>query len=317
MKTVLIAGAGQLGSRHLQGVKLSANELDIWVYDLSAESLKVAEERYNQVESPTEKTAHFVQSLSEVPTDIDVTIVASSSKPRYAIVTELLASHNVKYMVLEKFLFPRMSDYDEIAALLKEKNVTTFVNCPRRMFESFSVVKEYIDATKPVVMTKGGKDWGLCCNSIHFIDIFMYLTGEADYTLNVDGIIPEVVDSKRGGYVELRGTEVIETPNGSRLTLTSTVDYDGDTSLIIKNGDTSIILNEGNGDVDINGKIYNTAVKYQSGLSGIVVDDLLAIGTCPLTTYDDSARYHKPFLSIIAPLINKLKGWTSDSCPIT
>lgn len=34
MKTILIAGAGQLGSRHLQGAKMSRNELDIWVYDL-------------------------------------------------------------------------------------------------------------------------------------------------------------------------------------------------------------------------------------------------------------------------------------------
>ena len=44
MKTILIAGAGQLGSRHLQGVKTSKYELDIWVYDLSEDSLKVAEE---------------------------------------------------------------------------------------------------------------------------------------------------------------------------------------------------------------------------------------------------------------------------------
>ena len=43
MKTVLIAGAGQLGSRHLQGVKTSKHELDIWVYDLSEDSLAVAE----------------------------------------------------------------------------------------------------------------------------------------------------------------------------------------------------------------------------------------------------------------------------------
>ena len=73
MKTILIAGAGQLGSRHLQGVKTSKNELDIWVYDLCKESLKVAEVRYNQVESKN-KTAHFVDTLEEVPNNIDVLI---------------------------------------------------------------------------------------------------------------------------------------------------------------------------------------------------------------------------------------------------
>ena len=78
MKTILIAGAGQLGSRHLQGVKTSNLDLDIWVFDISEESLKVAEERYNQVESKTNKTVHYIKSLREVPFYIDVVIVASS-----------------------------------------------------------------------------------------------------------------------------------------------------------------------------------------------------------------------------------------------
>lgn len=92
MKTILIAGAGQLGSRHLQGVKTSKHQLDIWVYDLSEESLKVAEERYNQVESDN-KTAHFVTSIDLVPAEIDIVIVASSSKPRAAIIKSILTQN--------------------------------------------------------------------------------------------------------------------------------------------------------------------------------------------------------------------------------
>lgn len=317
MHTVLIAGAGQLGSRHLQGVKTSTNELDIWVYDLSEESLKVAEERYNQVESLTFKIVHFVQSLDLVPTDIDVTIVASSSKPRYAIVTELLAKHNIKYMVLEKFLFPRFSDYDEIAKLLDNKGVKTYVNCPRRMYESYDIVKQHIDSNNPVIMTYKDQDWGLCCNTIHYVDIFMQLSSSSEYSLNIDGIIPEVIDSKRGGYVELMGEEKITTPNGSTLTLASTLDFEGNSDVLITNGDTQIAVKEGEGIVIVNGIEYPFAVKYQSGLSGVLVDNLIATVSCPLVSYAESAFYHKTFLSVIAPFINKLKGWTSDSCPIT
>ena len=172
MKTILIAGAGQLGSRHLQGVKTSENELDIWVYDLSRESLKVAEERYNQVESEN-KTAHFVDSLEDVPNNIDVLIVASSSKPRAIIVKQVLASKKVKYMVLEKFLFTRMSEYEEIKQLIDEKGVKTWVNCPRRMWDGYSLISQYIDSTKPVSFDYEDTDWGLCCNTVHYIDIFM------------------------------------------------------------------------------------------------------------------------------------------------
>lgn len=317
MNTILIAGAGQLGSRHLQGVKLSQNELDIWVYDLSIDSLKVAEERYNQVNSPNNKTVHFVTSLDEVPEFIDVAIVASSSKPRYAIVTSILKDHSVKYMVLEKFLFPRLSDYDEIKVLLEEKNVSAFVNCPRRMFESYNLIKSLIDTNKPITYFYEEKDWGLCCNSIHYIDIFMMLTGSNSYYLNLDDIETQIVESKRKGYVEFYGREIVTTSKGDKLILSCPSDYEGEPKISIDNGTTHIEMNESTGDVFINGEKKTTTVQYQSSLSGKVVDSLLETGKCSLTQYAESAEYHKIFLNKVAPFINNITGSDSDSCPIT
>lgn len=316
MKTILIAGAGQLGSRHLQGVKTSENELDIWVYDLSRESLRVAEERYNQVESEN-KTAHFVDSLEDVPNNIDVLIVASSSKPRAIIVKQVLASKKVKYMVLEKFLFTRMSEYEEIKQLIDEKEVKTWVNCPRRMWDGYSFISQYIDTTKPVSFDYEDTDWGLCCNTVHYIDIFMLLSGSKSFSVNLDGVEPEVVDSKRAGYVELHGEEVFTTDNGSELSLLSTMKAVEDAKVVIKNGSNTILYYEGTGKVFINGEEHDVKVHYQSGLSGILVDELLEKGTCRLATYAESSYYHKTYLSTIAPFINKIKGWTSDACPIT
>lgn len=316
MNTILIAGAGQLGSRHLQGVKTSKHKLDIWVYDLSEESLKVAEERYNQVES-TSKSVHFVTSLDCVPANLDVAIVASSSKPRYAIVTQLLAKHSVKYMVLEKFLFPKLSDYAEIAQLLKEKNVTTWVNCPRRMWDGYAYIDSLLDHTKPVEYTYEGGEWGMCCNTIHFVDIFMKLNRQDTFEVNIDNLVQEVVDSKRAGYVEIHGTEIFTTENSSKLTLTSIVDYDGDARSVIKNGENIIEYYEGKGEIYENGEKKVVPVHYQSGLSGILIDELLEKGNCQLATYEQSASYHVAYLNKLAPFINNIKGWTSDSCPIT
>lgn len=316
MKTVLIAGAGQLGSRHLQGVKTSKHELDIWIYDLSEESLKVAEERYNQVESDN-KTAHFVTSLDCVPSNMDVVIVASSSKPRYAIVTQLLASHKVKYLILEKFLFPKLFDYSEIADLLKEKNVATWVNCPRRMWDGYEYIQSLIDKSKPVEYTYEGGDWGMCCNTIHFVDIFMYLNGDNSFNFDISDLEHEVVDSKRQGYVEIHGTEIFSTPKGSILKLSSFPHYDGVSRVVIKNGNNIIEYFEGKGEIIVNGETRRVPVHYQSGLSGILVDELLETGACRLSSYEESSTYHVEYLKEIAPFINKIKGWTSDSCPIT
>ena len=316
MNTILIAGAGQLGSRHLQGVKTSNHELDIWVYDLSEESLKVAEERYNQVESGN-KTAHFVTSLDTVPENIDIVIVASGSKPRAIIVKQILASKKVKYMVLEKFLFTRLAEYEEIGKLLNERGVNTWVNCPRRMWDGYAQIKSLVNCAEPIEYTFEGGEWGMCCNTIHFADIFMYLNGCDTFEFSMDKVIPEVVDSKRPGYVELHGTEIFTTANGSKLSLTSLPDYNGEAHVVIKNSGNTIEYNEGKGTILINGNETKVPVHYQSGLSGTLVNELLETGSCRLSTYAMSASYHLTYLSQVGPFINKLKGWTSDSCPIT
>ena len=46
MNNICIIGAGQLGSRHLQALKMVLQPLLITVVDPSSESLKMAEERY-------------------------------------------------------------------------------------------------------------------------------------------------------------------------------------------------------------------------------------------------------------------------------
>lgn len=317
MSRVLIIGAGQLGSRHLQGVKLAQHPLDIWVSDVNEESLRIAEERYNQVTSSVAHQVHFVTNMDEVPFEIDVAIIATGSMPRANIVKYLLQTHNVFYMVLEKFLFPRMAEYDEIEKLIAKYGVKTYVNCTRRMWGMYEFIKQHLDHTYPVKMALYGGDWGLCCNSIHYIDIFMYLTDSKEYQLNIEGLIPEIRPSKREGYIELAGKEFITVPNGSQLSLAADPEYTGASACMIDNGKTHIIINESKGQVQINDIEYEIPVLYQSALSGKLVDELLTIGSCKLTTYNESAKYHKIFLAQLLPFVNDITGKNSDTCPIT
>ena len=47
--TILITGAGQLGSRYLQGLNNCRETLDIYVNDISEQSLQIAKQRWEQV----------------------------------------------------------------------------------------------------------------------------------------------------------------------------------------------------------------------------------------------------------------------------
>lgn len=317
MKKVSIIGAGQLGSRHLQGLKTAQTEMEIWVIDSCEESLKVAKERCEAVESKTSKTVHYAQNIDDLPQNLDLVIIATGSKPRASIIKSLLSKVSVRYLVLEKFLFTRLHDFDEIEALLKEKGVKCWVNCPRRMWPSYEAIKKLVVPEKPVIIEYCDLDWGMCCNSVHLIDIWMSLAGNCQFDVDLSAVEPRVMESKRSGYIELFGKEVFRSLNGDVLVQTCLHEYSGNTDVIIQNDDNVFIVNEGSGVWSVNGNEHQTKTPYQSGLTGILADEIITTGDCRLTPYSISSQYHKPYLQAVIQFVNKLQGSDSDSCPIT
>lgn len=317
MYSVAIIGAGQLGSRHLQGLKGAASPLAITVMDSSNDSLQISKERYEAIPCVGEKTIEYVTAIQDLPSELDLVIVATGSKPRAAIVKSLLNHATVKYLVLEKVLFPVLGEYQEIATLLKEKQVRCWVNCPRRMYGMFKHIKETIDLTKPLYMTNADENWGLCCNAIHMIDLFMYLTEEKEYTIETRWLNDVIEDSKRGGYIEMTGTLKIKTPQGNELTLISENDFTGEKNFLIENGDDLYTVTEGEGYLLHNQK-YDYNMPYQSQLTGVLADEILKTGGCSLTPFKLSSTYHKPFIEAMLAKYNEImKTPDNKLLPIT
>lgn len=308
MYQVAIIGTGQLGSRHLQGLKLASSPLSITVMDSNDESLNLAKERYDAVLPIGEKNINYVKNIDKLPSELDLVIIATGSKPRAAIVQSLLNYATVKYLVLEKVLFPSLADYNNVGRLLKDKGVRCWVNCPRRMYGMYKQIKETIEPTKPIYMTNADEDWGLCCNAIHMIDIFLYLTEETSYTVETKFLNDKVEDSKRGGYIEMTGKLEVKTEKGNMLTLISEKNYDGEKNFVIENGEDMYVISEGDGKWSLNGNTYQYSMPYQSQLTGVLADELLITGGCSLTPYNTSVEYHKPFIEAILAKYNAIKG---------
>lgn len=313
MSQVAIIGAGQLGSRHLQGLKTSKHKFDIYVMDQSEESLNLAKERYNQVEDNNYlKNIYFVRSIDELPEELDVVIIATGSMPR-AMLTKILLKHAVvKYLILEKILFPRLEEYGEIEQLIEDKGVKTWVNCPRRLFAYYQKLHKLIDS--PFTMEVDGSNWGLCCNSIHLIDIFLYLSKEENYEISLD--IKSLIESKRKGYIEMYGSFGISTHSGCKLLLNCTSDG-REYSARIKSSKYDIIIDKKNMKMIINGEEESIQSYPNSQLTGKVVDQLFNEGMCGLTPFKISCKYHKPVLLALLNEYNKLTGGKGDVCPIT
>ena len=106
MYNIAIIGSGQLGSRHLQGIKISDLSLNIEVVDSNIDALKIAEDRYNQIEGNQYiKKVSFLSSIEELSDRLDLVIIATSSAPRFTITKHLIEKRQVSNLIFEKVLF--------------------------------------------------------------------------------------------------------------------------------------------------------------------------------------------------------------------
>lgn len=315
MYNIVIIGAGQLGSRHLQGVKKSNLPLSIWVVDPNESSLKIAKERYECIDGEN-KSVFFVKHIDKLPVRIDLAIISTSSKPRLIVIKQLLKHSIVSNMVLEKFLFPKLSDYDEARVLIEKNKINTWVNCPRRMMPIYKSLKSHM-VSGPITMKYVNNNWGLCCNSIHFIDIFLYITGENLFNIDLSDIEKKIIPSKREGYIELCGTIKITTPHKNQLILSSLENYQGKHNVQIINDQKSYEIDEINGIIKDANNSTHFQMPFQSDLSGIMVEQILSDKKSDLTSFHESASYHYHFLEQIVKYYNIMTGSNDDSCPIT
>ena len=137
---IALIGAGELGSRHLQGLANASNQFQISVIDPNKNSLRVAKNRLNEASKLSIPKVSYYDSIDSLPEAIDLVIIATNAKVRRDIIKNLIDKSSIKYLILEKVVFQRSNDFNLIKNLLNEKNVKTWVNCARRSFAFCSSV---------------------------------------------------------------------------------------------------------------------------------------------------------------------------------
>lgn len=320
---IAIIGAGQLGSRHLQGLKSARLPMRIQVVDSSQAALDTARDRYEQIETnPQIQSIDYLTDMDQLDAEIDLVIIATGSKPRATILKELLSKKRVSYLLLEKVLFPDLKSYHTIHDLLQDKGLSgkTWINCTRHLFQGYQLLqKELQNYTGIITYEKNGSNWGLGCNTIHFIDHFAFLTGDTDIQpFDLSALDPEIQASKRPGYVEFTGTITSSTKRGNILHITSSSRDDVASQLIISTDQARYEIDETSDTITKNGQFWgNIGMKYQSQLTGLVAEQILQQGICALPSYTESARLHLTFLQPLVKFYNNSTGKNGDNCPIT
>lgn len=326
MKKILIIGAGQLGSRHLQGVLKSEIDFEVFVVDPNLSSLEIAKSRAAEITHSKHIT--FTGSIENIPSKIDIVIVATNANVREKVVSKLLNTTNVQFLILEKVLFQDLEAYLTIEKLIQEKNVKTWVNHPRRVFEHYQEIKKQIQENNLHITNflATGNNWGLGCNGLHLLDLCAYLSSESNITIiNTTQLDKRILASKREGFIEFTGSLNVYFDNKTHAEIISNDAESSSLSIFIATQKDKWIIREGNPIAVIHLKDENAAPieiseykpQFQSELSALLVQDLLTLGTCKLPTYKEACELHKPFINALLNFYNTTEKKASTHLKIT
>ncbi len=315
---VVLIGAGSLGRRHLEGLLSVRRPLLIYVIDPSLEALRDAKKL-------TARTRHKVFCATRIPalSRVDLAIVATTSQHRANMVRELLQkSEIVRYIVLEKILFDKKSDYAAIQKLLRKRRVRAWVNCPLRLFPLQHQLPHLLGIGPISCHVSAGARYGLMTNIVHYADLMCFLTGSNRFTTDTSLLSPRVVPSKRQGFKELQGSLTLRFPGGSRL-IATTLPQGGARSTTVLGSRARVILIETTQTADIAEK--RTGWKWkevpapfllQSKMTGDIASQILIRGMCELPTLEESSRTHLQILESVQKFLRK-NGYRKTAYPFT
>ncbi len=304
MKHVLIIGAGQLGSRHLESLSLLAStDYVVSVVDPSFSALEYSKSVYSKSATNSSPNASYFSSIDNLQVkNVDLAIIATSSNVRFEVFNQLINLVEVKNIVFEKVLFQRESEYYQVEKLLAENEINGWVNCPRRSIPQFKKIKQFFGSEEIEKVVVEGNNWGLACNSIHFIDTCAFILDDSLYKIN-SLELGKPVPSKRSNFFEFYGSIHCQFSSGTKLELRcgDEEDISVKVSFYSKSKaavqvDTLSFYQEQKG---VKTLVYQDSFKmpFQSEMTGPLVKQLLESGDCSLTDFKEAKSLHLPFIS--------------------
>lgn len=315
--TILIAGAGRIGSRYLQGLVKCRIPLRIYVQNINGKSLGRAEQRWNEVlGTETHHNVSLHTTFESLPRQLDIAIVATTADIRPQTVGEIANHTAVRFWVLEKVLAQSESGLDEIMSRIGNSS-SAWVNTARRMIPWHKQIKLQLGLSCPITLKVEGGLWGVASNAIHFLDLIAWWTGETLQYVDTNHLNPHWFKGKRQGYWEVSGTLKSRFSGGSHVLLTARENGDL-ASLKVSDGRLLWLIKEAEGlamrsdGIEISGRMHN-----QSEMSASLVESILESGYCDLTTLEESVALHRIFINSMLECWKRAGNYTATFVPIT
>lgn len=217
---ILVVGAGQIGSRHMQALANTEAVAAVTAVDPGAASRDTALARWRDVPGHAGKSLTLAASLADVgrTEKFDVAIIATSAPGRLEILKDIVAL-GVRRVLSEKLLFQSVAQLDAAVALCAARGVSLYPNYVYRFVSPWAAVARRLKG-QPFALNVAAGDIGLATNVPHWLDMFQFLAGGAAMTQVGVTLSKPPYASKRGGsLLEIAGGVSASAANGAMFTM--------------------------------------------------------------------------------------------------
>jgi hypothetical protein len=292
MLNLIIIGGGNLGYRYAQGILKINKKFKLTILDKSFSRLEFLENTLSKENVSPFVTFEFVTYIKD-KRNFDLAIISTNSDVRCKVFNEYNKKHNVKFWILEKVLTPNINEL----SLFPNKN-SIWVNTFLRTLDIFENIKNTLPKNDVEIYVAGG-NWGLACNSIHYIDLISWIFNKMPIKINSDQLENEWFDSKRKGFYEVNGTLKVIYPNNVQLNLTCNTSAD-DLIIIFTCKSIRYEYNLITGELHSNGvSMRKVLIPYQSEMTPDVINQIIKTKKSCLTPISESITMHRLFLDEI------------------
>jgi len=325
-KNLLIVGCGVVGSRHLQALAKIDIFSKILVVDPNQNSLENAKKLFDEV--PKNEKITSIEYFKEFPNNIkniDLCIVATLSNVRFKVLNEIVSKFKIKYLILEKFLFQTEDELEQAKKIIEKNEIKCWVNCFRREETCWKNIKKEFDNEKDLKLYYGNSEWGVTVNTIHILDLAVWLFNSNIEEINNSELNNKIYKSKRTGFIELTGKVIGKLKNNAEFELEANEGIPWEKAqFMITSENRKLIVNEykkigilSKKEKNWTEEEYDFHIPFQSEKTHKIVKKIIEFGTCNLPSLDESVEIHKFLLKSILEHINKVSKIKYTHCPIT
>jgi hypothetical protein len=322
---VCMIGAGELGSRHLQAIGKSQYPLNIFVVDPSEESLRLAKKRFDETSLEHHRLT-LLHTIDDLPKKLFFVVIATTSQVRFEVVEKLFQDNfQIDHLLLEKFLFPSLQQFDDAAKLFKTTPTKVYVNCGRRIVAFYQQIKLLFEPANVIHFKVEGTNIGIGCNGVHFLDWFSYMIQDKQLTLS-SRLDHEILPSKRAGYMEFTGEIFGNTDHRDQFSLISYPKNYGSspTMIMISSDQVKCMINESKCEAwvmqaskDWKLEHYTYRIPFQSEMTNGLVEQLIRNEPVCLPSYEISMNLHKQLLNQFLGHLQAVQGKEVETCLVT